>query len=172
MITFKSKLLKNFLAAILLFSLIGIIGFAGCSPTKIIEEGQVSPDEQDKVQVEEESPEGDAIEAEEDTTQNADLSKREITGNINILSGLEISDTVNNSRPIAVMVQNNPVARPQSGLHLADIIVEIVDEGGVTRYIAIYSSYDAELIWSIRSTRPYYSEFARSFDPIYAFWGT
>ncbi|GAH06733.1 unnamed protein product, partial [marine sediment metagenome] len=67
---------------------------------------------------------------------------------------------------------NSPASRPQSGLYLADIVVEVVDEGGVTRYVAIYSSFNAEIMGPVRSARQYYAEIARCFDPIYAFWGT
>ena len=63
-------------------------------------------------------------------------------------------------------------ARPQSGLIYADIVFEVVDEYGITRYVAVYSSYDAEIVGPVRSARIYYAEIARSFDPIYAFWGT
>jgi hypothetical protein len=96
----------------------------------------------------------------------------EITGNINILSGLEISDKVLNSRPLAVMIENTPDARPQSGLINADVVFEVVDEYGITRFVAVFSSYDSDLVGPVRSARPYYAEIARSFDPVYVFWGT
>ena len=35
-------------------------------------------------------------------------------------------------RPIAVIVENAPAARPQSGLSKADIVYEILAEGGIT----------------------------------------
>jgi hypothetical protein len=108
------------------------------------------------------------------TTQETDgkISDKEITGNINILSGLEISDKVLNSRPLAIMVGNDPEVRPQSGLINADIVFEVVDEGGVTRFVAVFSSYDSDLVGPVRSARPYYAEIARSLDPVYVFWGT
>jgi hypothetical protein len=96
----------------------------------------------------------------------------EITGNINILTGQEISDSVLNSRPFAVMVENAPDARPQSGIINADVIFEVVDEGGVTRLVNIFSSKEPDLVGPVRSTRPYYAEIARSFDPVIVFWGT
>jgi hypothetical protein len=108
----------------------------------------------------------------EDDKADYKVLEKEITGNINILSGLEISDTVNDSRPIAIMVDNDPRARMQSGLIYADIVFEVVDEGGVTRYIAFYSSYDVGIIFPVRSARIYYAEIARGFDPVYVFWGT
>src|SRR4030042_4076086 len=76
------------------------------------------------------------------------------------------------SRPIAVMVENSFAARPQSGLNLADVVFEVVDEYGITRFVAIYNSNDAPVVGPVRSSRPYYAEIARGFDPIYAFFGT
>jgi hypothetical protein len=100
------------------------------------------------------------------------FSGQQITGNVNIFSGLEISDKVLNSRPIVVMIENTPDARPQSGLINADIIFEVVDEGGITRFVAVFSSYDSDIVGPVRSSRPYYAEIARGLDPIYVFWGT
>jgi hypothetical protein len=95
-----------------------------------------------------------------------------ITGNINIFSGIEISDTILNSRPIVIMIENTPDARPQSGLINADIVFEVVDEGGITRFVAVFSSYEAALVGPVRSARPYYAEIASGLDPVYVFWGT
>jgi len=76
------------------------------------------------------------------------------------------------NRPIAVMVENSFAARPQSGLILADVVYEVVDEYGITRFVAIFSSNEAPMVGPVRSARPYYAEIARAFDPIYAFFGT
>src|SRR4030043_2299364 len=76
------------------------------------------------------------------------------------------------TRPVAVMVENSFAARPQSGLNLADVVFEVVDEYGITRFVAIYNSNDAPVVGPVRSSRPYYAEIARGFDPIYAFFGT
>ncbi len=76
------------------------------------------------------------------------------------------------TRPVAVMVENSFAARPQSGLILADVVFEVVDEYGITRFVAIYNSNNAPMVGPVRSARPYYAEIARGFDPIYAFFGT
>jgi len=75
-------------------------------------------------------------------------------------------------RPLAIMVENSFPARPQSGLNLADIVFEAVDEYGITRFVAIYYNNDAAQVGPVRSSRPYYAELARGFDPLYAFFGT
>ena len=76
------------------------------------------------------------------------------------------------NRPIAIMVENSFAARPQSGLYLADVVFEVVDEYGITRFVSIYASQDAGIVGPFRSSRPYYAEIAKSFDAIYAFFGT
>ncbi|MEW4371808.1 DUF3048 domain-containing protein [Paenibacillus kandeliae] len=71
------------------------------------------------------------------------------------LTGLEVEqqDTV---RPIAVMINNAPAARPQSGLAQADMVYEVLAEGGITRLIAVYQSYHGDVtIGPVRSIRPY-----------------
>jgi hypothetical protein len=75
-------------------------------------------------------------------------------------------------RPVAIMVENSFSARPQSGLYLADVVFEVVDEYGITRFVAIYCRQDASIVGPFRSSRPYYAEIAKSFDPIYCFFGT
>jgi len=77
-----------------------------------------------------------------------------------------------NVRPIAIMVENSFAARPQSGLYLADVVFEVVDEYGITRFVAVYASQDAGIVGPVRSSRPYYAEIAKSFDPVYGFFGT
>ena len=61
-----------------------------------------------------------------------------------------------NERPLGVMVNNHIDARPQSGLVYADIVYEVVAEGGITRFLAFFSSNTPEKIGPVRSTREYY----------------
>jgi hypothetical protein len=70
-------------------------------------------------------------------------------------------------RPLAVMINNAPAARPQSGLSAADIIIEVLAEGGITRFIAIFQSEGgAETVGPIRSIRPYLIELGESYDGV------
>ena len=59
-------------------------------------------------------------------------------------------------RPLAVMVNNHVDARPQSGLINADLVYEVVAEGGITRFLAFFLSKTPEKIGPVRSTREYY----------------
>ncbi|MBM3704895.1 MAG: DUF3048 domain-containing protein [Actinobacteria bacterium] len=93
-----------------------------------------------------------------------------VPGGVNGIIGKQAG--MGSGRPIAIMVENSFAARPQSGLHLADVVFEVVDEYGITRFVAVYNTRDATIIGPFRSSRIYYAEIAKSFDPIYCFFGT
>ncbi len=78
-------------------------------------------------------------------------------------------------RPMAVMIENAPDARPQSGLSKADIVYEAVAEGAVTRFLGIFycdaQKYDVTLA-PIRSARVYYINWAAGYNnPLYVHVG-
>ncbi|MDR1328784.1 MAG: DUF3048 domain-containing protein [Oscillospiraceae bacterium] len=84
------------------------------------------------------------------------------------LTGLPIDASLLNSRPVAVMLNNRKIAQPQLGIASADIIVEALVEGGITRMLAIYQDVSGVgPIGSVRSSRPYYIDIAQSFDAVY-----
>ncbi|WP_080848687.1 DUF3048 domain-containing protein [Cytobacillus gottheilii] len=76
-----------------------------------------------------------------------------------------------NGRAVAVMINNHPLARQQSGLHEADIVYELLAEGEVTRFLAIYQSHKPAQIGPIRSARDYYIELAKGYDSLYVAHG-
>ena len=71
-------------------------------------------------------------------------------------------------RPVAVMINNLKPARPQSGLPHADVVWEVLAEGGITRLIAIFQSDEAYdgAIGPIRSIRPYMIELAETYRAV------
>lgn len=75
------------------------------------------------------------------------------------------------SRPVAVVINNDPKARPQSGLNEADIIYEMLTEGGITRYMAIFQSEKPDMIGPVRSARPYFIELANGYDAFFVAHG-
>jgi len=81
------------------------------------------------------------------------------------LTGLPVDHEVN-QRIIAVMVNNHPKARPQSGLIQADMVYEILAEGMITRFLAVYHSQVPEIIGPVRSIRPYYLEIMKDLDAL------
>ena len=85
---------------------------------------------------------------------------------------VQIVDTESTSRPFAVMINNINVARPlQSGLQDAYIIYELIVEGGITRYMALFLDQNTERIGSVRSARHYYLDYALENDAIYVHHG-
>ena len=75
------------------------------------------------------------------------------------------------SRPIAVMIDNNINAMPQAGLLEADIIYEIIVEGGESRLMLILQDKDLDKIGPIRSARHYFLDYALENDAIYVHYG-
>jgi hypothetical protein len=78
-------------------------------------------------------------------------------------------------RPLFVMIENSPDARPQSGLSKADVVFEAVAEGGVTRFGALYycaAQYQEVTLAPIRSARTYFLDWASGFNlPMYVHVG-
>lgn len=85
---------------------------------------------------------------------------------------LKIVDVNSNSRPVAVMINNLSAARGvQSGVMDAYIVYEIIVEGGITRYMAVYKDADTAKIGTVRSSRDYYLDYALENDAIYVHFG-
>lgn len=73
---------------------------------------------------------------------------------------------------IAVKIDNIVYARPQTGLGAADIVYVVPVEGGLTRFMAIYSSHVPPVIGPVRSAREDDLELLRQFGtPAFAYSG-
>ncbi|MEI5907368.1 DUF3048 domain-containing protein [Bacillus spongiae] len=79
----------------------------------------------------------------------------------------EVTGEQTNQRSVAVMINNHPKARPQSGLHEADIVYEILAEGDITRLLAIYQSSLPDVVGPIRSARDYFIDIAKGYNSMY-----
>lgn len=93
----------------------------------------------------------------------------EYTGPRNPLTGLPVDEDISNVRPYAIMLNNLKEALPQHGIMQADIIYEVLAEGGITRMLGVFQNVDKleGKIGSIRSSRPYYLDLAQGHDAIY-----
>lgn len=81
------------------------------------------------------------------------------------LTGVEVPDEAATKRPVtAIMLENSPDARPQSGIKDAGIVYEAVAEGGITRFLAIYQEAQPGLVGPVRSLRPYFVEWAAPYQ--------
>ena len=73
---------------------------------------------------------------------------------------------------LAVKIDNIVYARPQTGLGSADIVYVLPVEGGLSRFMAIFSSHLPPVIGPVRSAREDDIELLRQFGrPAYAFSG-
>jgi hypothetical protein len=64
---------------------------------------------------------------------------------------------------LAIMVENQADARPQTGLPQADVVYEALAEGGITRFIALYLTGDAPVVGPVRSLRHYFAFMAADY---------
>lgn len=88
------------------------------------------------------------------------------------LDGVLVSLTDSDRTPLAVMIENLVEIRPQAGLSGAGIVYEALVEGGITRFLAIYSTADAiPTIGPIRSARTYYVDWAEEYGGVFAYVG-
>lgn len=83
------------------------------------------------------------------------------------------SEELIGNRPVMVVVENHPQARPQWGLTSSDIVFEMVAEGGITRMIFMYA--DASLlpdkVGPVRSARHYFLDLSEGYDSIFVHFG-
>ena len=152
------------LAAVLLLAC-----FAGCAksgaepePTPVAESQQMVVENNIAVPVEEEP------EAAEETPEPEPIEN----DRINPLTGEPVEEEILANRPFAVMVNNIVVAQPQVGISKADVIYELMEEGGITRMMAFFTDIRAaETIGSIRSARIYNVSMVQAYDAIFVHAG-
>ena len=95
----------------------------------------------------------------------------------NPLTGLKMNENAIGKRPVAIMVENTPPARPQWGMddpqYAPDIILEAEVEGGISRTMWLFADFTSlpKIVGPIRSARPPYVKFSELFDSIYVHWG-
>ncbi|ETI70656.1 DUF3048 domain-containing protein [Neobacillus vireti] len=77
------------------------------------------------------------------------------------------SETQTEGRAVAVMINNHPKARPQSGLNKADIVYEVLAEADITRFLAVFQSEKPANIGPVRSARDYYIDLAKGLNALY-----
>jgi hypothetical protein len=106
--------------------------------------------------------------AEEEETEDKSNEEEEEAAYKNVypLTGIG-TDESTDQRTIAVMVNNHPKARPQSGLHKSDIVYEVLAEGDVTRFLALFQSKKPEIIGPVRSARDYYITLGEGYDSFF-----
>lgn len=74
--------------------------------------------------------------------------------------------------PVLVQVENDPAARPHSGLQNADIVYEYLTEGGITRFTAVYRNPSGpQKIGPVRSARLVALRLVKSYQGVLMYSG-
>ncbi len=150
MLRHKNKFTK---ALSLMLALIFIVSaFTGCGGDKDTDEGTTK------------APQNDVVENNEPVDA---VVRNPLTGE----AGYD--EALLNNKPVVVVVENSPAARPQWGLTSSDMVFEMVAEGGISRMLLVYSDLSRlpAKIGPVRSARPYFIDITRGLGAAFIHFG-
>ena len=114
-----------------------------------------------------------------DTETETEEISEQITGEIphaeytDPITGEPTETDMSGSRPIAIVVKNDRVASPQFGLTKASVIYEALVEGGLTRFLAVYSDVSlTDKVGPVIDSRVYFYDFAANHNALFVQAGT
>ncbi|MEK3763760.1 DUF3048 domain-containing protein [Solibacillus sp. FSL K6-4121] len=136
--------------SILILAMLSMTVITGCSNKEQAEEEPVVEIEEQQV----------------DEKEDIIVAGAEVLPFVTPFTGERVAEEVT-MRPILATINNHPQARPQSGLAQADVVYEMLAEGDVTRFLALYQSEIPESIGPIRSARSYFIDIAKGLDAFY-----
>ncbi|MFL5757234.1 MAG: DUF3048 domain-containing protein, partial [Chloroflexota bacterium] len=87
------------------------------------------------------------------------------------LTGQHVADNLAHRLPIAVLIDDNRVARPQSGFNGASIVYQAPADGGETRYMLVFQEGESRDIGPVRSGRSYFIHWASEMRAAIAHYG-
>lgn len=87
------------------------------------------------------------------------------------MTGVLVSPEAAAQHPIAVMVDDQYYARPQSGFNSAAVVWHAPAEGGIPRYMLIFQDEIPTDVGPVRSSRLYYVQWAAEWNSLYVHAG-
>lgn len=89
------------------------------------------------------------------------------------LDGIMVAAADANMVPACVMIENAAFSgvRPQSGISAAQVVYEIIVEGGITRWMAVFAGEKTDVVGPVRSSRDTYLEFVSELNCAYVHAG-
>jgi len=87
------------------------------------------------------------------------------------LTGMQVKPDLAELPVTAVIIENSPEARPQSGLGEAGVVFEAMVEGSITRFLALYQEQKPDEIGPIRSVRRNHIDWLQGFNAAVAHVG-
>ena len=157
--------------AIVIFALVRNLGGNGYYPTFAEAENGDDNYNDEEDPIDEDTDEDEDEEDDEPEPYEYDEPEEVDPRPRSVLTGLALDEEYVNRRPLAVVINNIHRALPQSGISHADIIYEVLTEGEITRFVAIFQSYIPEKIGPVRSTRDYFTDFAFNHGSIFIMHG-
>jgi hypothetical protein len=94
-----------------------------------------------------------ATESAAPTTDPTDAAPAGLAAGANPYTGLPVAAEVLARKPLLIKVANTSEVRPQSGLSEADVVVEHLSEGGITRFTSLFLTNSPAKVGSVRSCR-------------------
>lgn len=130
-----------------------------------------APDASDKIVIPDIDIETDDVVIDTESQAGPDESNAEDTAVVlpRRLDGLVVARDDANKVPACIMIENAAFSgvRPQSGLSAASVVYEVIVEGGITRWMAVYAGEHANIVGPVRSARDTYLEFASEYNCAY-----
>lgn len=83
------------------------------------------------------------------------------------LDGVLVSPALAKRHVVAVMIDDQQDARPQSGLSSASVVWQAPAEGGIPRYVALFHEGSPRAVGPIRSSRLYFIAWAAEWNAVY-----
>ena len=87
------------------------------------------------------------------------------------LTGRLVAPALAARHPIAVMVDDQADARPQSGFNQASVVWQAPAEGGIPRYMLIFGEGNPSAVGPVRSSRQYFITWAAEWHALYVHVG-
>ena len=113
----------------------------------------------------------------------SDASMMEDPSNVSMMKDGKVLSDINGSwitpeqdkqRYVAIMVVNNNLGLPQSGVEKADVVFEMLEEGGISRLLCVFDQETLKTmdkIGPVRSTRVNFDRKALELDAVLVHWG-
>jgi hypothetical protein len=87
------------------------------------------------------------------------------------LTGRLVKPELATRHVVAVMIDDQFAARPQSGLSSASVVWQAPAEGGIPRYMALFQESSPKSVGPVRSSRIYFVQWAAEWNSVYVHVG-
>lgn len=155
--------MKKWISLALAFAM--ALSLTACGSKQTEEEIPTPTAEQIVIPEETETPEVTETPEPVETTQPVETEP--VVNFTNPLTGEPTETDISGNRPFAIMLNTLKKSLPQSGNSSADWLVEITEEGGITRIMGVYQDISGiGNLGTVRSTRDYFNEMAIGLDAI------